>query len=119
MPAAAPGLVATPVAPVRRTRTGPEQVRRIMVFLFGLIQVVIGLRIVLGLIDARRDNALVDAIVSTSEPLVAPFQGILQSNSLELGGVAVDLAAILALIGWTILELMLYWAIGLFRREAV
>ncbi len=109
---------AAPAVPTRRQRTGPEQTRRIMVFAFGIIQVLIALRIVLILVAARADNAIVATIMDASDYLVAPFRGILQANVIETGGgIVVDLAAIVALIGWTILELMLFWAIGLFKRE--
>ena len=28
-----------------------------------------------------------------------------------------DVAAVVALVGWTVLELIVLWAIGIFRRE--
>lgn len=118
-PGPTPTRAPTPsVKIVRPARSGPEQTRRIVVFGFGLIQVLVGLRIVLLLIDARADNALVATIMDASEVLVAPFRGILQSNVVESGAIVLDLAAVVALIGWTILEVLLYWGIGLFRREA-
>ena len=102
------------------TRTGPgpsETTRRIIYLVFGLIQLVIGARIVLLLLDAREGNALVSFILNLSQPFVAPFEGILHSNSLHSAGSVLDLAAILALVGWTILEVVIFWVIGIFRRE--
>ena len=102
------------------TRTGPgpsEMVGRIIYLVFGLIQLVIGARIVLLLLDARQGNALVSGILNLSQPFVAPFEGILNSNSLHSAGSVLDLAAILALVGWTILEFVIFWVIGIFRRE--
>ena len=104
------------------TMTGPgpsEIVRRIIYLVFGLIQLVIGVRIVLLLLDAREGNALVSAILNLSQPFVAPFEGILNSNSLHSAGSILDLAAILALGGWTLLEFVIFWVIGIFRREPV
>ena len=75
--------------------------------LFGLVQLVIGLRILLLLLDAREGNALVAAILDLSRPLVAPFEGILRTNALESGGSVLDLAAVVALVGWTIVELVI------------
>jgi hypothetical protein len=91
--------------------------RRIIVLLFGLIQIVIGLRIVLLLLDARTGNALVSGILDVSKIFVAPFEGILNSNALTAGGSTLDVAAVVAFVGWTILELIVLWAIGIFRRE--
>ncbi len=102
------------------TRTGPggaELTRRIVVLVFGLIQLVIGLRLVLLLLDARTGNDLVAAILNISQVFVAPFEGILHTNALSAGGSVLDLAAVVAFIGWTIIELVVLWAIGIFRRE--
>jgi hypothetical protein len=92
-------------------------VRRIIVLVFGLIQIVIGLRIVLLLLDARTGNALVSGILDISKIFVAPFDGILNSNALTAGGSTLDVAAVVAFVGWTILELIVLWAVGIFRRE--
>ena len=102
------------------TRTGPggsEMTRRIIALLFGLIQIVIGLRIVLLLLDARTGNALVSGVLDVSKIFVAPFEGILNTNALSSGGSTLDVAAVVAFVGWTILELIVLWAVGIFRRE--
>ena len=102
------------------TRTGPggsEMTRRIIALLFGLIQIVIGLRIVLLLLDARTGNALVSGVMDVSKIFVAPFEGILNTNALSSGGSTLDVAAVVAFVGWTILELIVLWAVGIFRRE--
>ncbi len=103
----------------RTTRTGPggaEVGRRIVVLVFGLIQIVIGARIVLLLLDAREANALVSAILNVSQVFVAPFEGILRTDSLHAAGSVLDTTAIVAFVGWTILELIVLWVIGIFRR---
>jgi YGGT family len=102
------------------TRTGPggsEMTRRIIALLFGLIQIVIGLRIVLLLLDARTGNALVSGVLDVSKIFVAPFEGVLNTNALSSGGSTLDVAAVVAFVGWTILELIVLWAVGIFRRE--
>ena len=104
----------------RITRTGPgasEMTRRIIVLVFGLIQIVIGARIVLLLLDAREANGLVSGILNVSQLFVAPFEGILKADSLHSAGSVLDVAAILAFVGWTIIELIVIWAVGIFRRE--
>ena len=103
----------TTTSPVGR----PELGRRIVVLVFGLIQVVIGARIVLLLLDAREANGLVSGILNLSQLFVAPFEGILRTDALHAGGSTFDVAAVLAIVGWTVLELIVIWAIGIFRRQ--
>lgn len=90
---------------------------RVVVFLFGIIQALILLRLVLLLLDAREGNDLVAFILNTSQVFVAPFEGILRTDALASGGSYFDLAAILALVGWTLLEGLILAGIGIFRRE--
>jgi len=102
------------------TRTGPEgpeMTRRIVVFVFGLIQIFIGARLVLLLLDARATNGLVSGILNVSQLFVAPFDGILRTNSLHTAGSTLDVAAVLALVGWTVVELIVIWVLAIFRRE--
>ena len=104
----------------RRTTTSPgspEVARRVIVLLFGLIQVVIGARFVLLLLDAREANGLVSGILNLSQLFVAPFDGILRTDSLHAAGSVLDITAVVAFVGWTVLELIVIWAIGIFRRE--
>ena len=118
VPGAAPDTVRTESR--RITRSGPsgaEQARRVVVLIFGLIQVVIGARIVLLLLDAREANGLVSGILNLSQIFVAPFDGILRTDSLHAAGSVLDITAIVAFVGWTILELIVIWAVGIFRRE--
>ena len=96
---------------------GSEMIRRVIVFVVGLIQIVIGLRIVLLLLDARTGNALVSGILDVSKIFVGPFEGILKTNALSSGGSTLDVAAVVAFVGWTIIELIVIWAVGIFRRE--
>jgi hypothetical protein len=105
---------------VKVETTGPsggEMARRIAVFAFGLVQGVIILRIVLLLMNARETNGLVSGILNVSQVFVAPFDGILHTNALTAGGSILDMAAIVALIGWTVVELLVVAALGIFRRE--
>jgi len=95
---------------------GSEMTRRIVVLLFGLIQLVIGLRFVLLLLDAREANGLVSGVLGLSQALLAPFDGILRTDALHAAGSILDVTAIVALVGWTILELVVLWAVGIFRH---
>jgi hypothetical protein len=95
---------------------GPEMGRRVTIFLFGLIQLVIGLRVVLLLLDAREGNAIVTGILDVSQFFVGPFEGILKTDALASGGSILDVSALVALVGWTVLELVVIWALGVFRK---
>jgi len=105
----------------RVTATGPgasEMTRRIVVLLFGLVQLVIGLRIVLLLLNARPANGLVSWILNVSQVFIAPFDGILRTDNLHAAGSVLDITAIVAFVGITILELIVIWAAGIFRPAA-
>ena len=112
---------ATLVQPTTLADTGPgggEFARRVVIFLFGIVQGLIILRIVFLLLDAREANALVSAVLNASQLFVAPFQGLLNSDALHSGGSVLDIAAIAALVGWTIVEAIVLAAIGIFRRRS-
>jgi hypothetical protein len=96
---------------------GSELTRRVVVLLFGLVQVVVGARVVLLLLDAREGNALVAGILNVSQLFVAPFEGILRTDSLHKAGSILDITAIVAFVGITIIELIVIWAVAIFRRE--
>src|ERR1017187_9088264 len=102
---------------VTSTPSGSELARRLIVLIFGLIQLVIGLRVVLLLLDARTGNDIVSAILNISQVFVAPFEGILHTDALHAGGSTLDVAAVVAFVGWTVLEAIILWAVGIFRRE--
>jgi hypothetical protein len=104
---------------IERTRRsdGADFVRRVVVFVFGVIQVLLLLRIVGLLIDANRNNAIVQLIYDTTAILVAPFEGIIRTDTVNAGASVLDVTAIVALIGWTILEALILAAIGILRRE--
>ena len=119
-PSAGTGQATVTTDRQRTTRSGPggaEMARRIVILVFGLIQVVIGARIVLLLLDAREANDLVSGILSVSQIFVAPFDGILRTDALHASGSTLDITAIVAFVGVTIIEVIVLWAIGLFRRE--
>lgn len=99
--------------------SGGELGRRLVVLVFGIIQLLILLRIVLLLLDAREGNGVVRFILDASQVFVAPFLGIFNTDALKAGGSVFDVAAVAALIGWTVLEAVALWIVNLFRRETV
>jgi len=42
---------------------------------------------------------------------------MLNVDNLKAGGSVFDIAAVLALVGWTVLEALILAAVGIFRRE--
>ena len=121
-PADYPGSATSSTVATRRTTatpSGSEMSRRIIVLVFGLIQLVIGLRIVLLVIDARTGNDIVATVLNISQVFVAPFEGILKSDAIHAGGSQLDLAALAALVGWTVLEAIILWVVGIFRRDQI
>ena len=92
---------------VRRT-SGPSPLtvmQRAIALIFGVIQALIVLRIVLLLLIANRNNDIVMAIMNTTDVLVEPFRGMFRLDHVNTQvGSVLDVAAIVALIGWTLIE---------------
>lgn len=99
--------------------SGGEMLRRVVILVFGIIQLFIIMRIALLLLNAREGNDLVAFILNTSQLFVAPFIGIFNTDALRSSGSVLDIAAIAALVGWTVLEVIVLWAVNLFKREPV
>ena len=117
-PSASPGGAAQSTVVQRTSRpSGGETTRRVLILIFGIIQILIALRFVLLLIDADEANGLVSAILGFSQLFVAPFEGVLRTDALAAQGSILDVAAIVAFVGWSILELILLWGTNIFRRE--
>jgi uncharacterized protein YggT (Ycf19 family) len=95
--------------------SGAGMVERLVIWIFGLIQLLIILRIVLLFFAAREGNQLVNLVYTVTDILVAPFRGIFGINELAAGQAALDVAAIVALVGWTILELVILGLVRIFR----
>jgi uncharacterized protein YggT (Ycf19 family) len=103
---------------VRHSPSGAEIARRAVVFLFGIVQALIVIRIVLLLAWANQANELVRFIYDASAFFIGPFEGILHTNAISAGHSVLDISALVALIGWTLLEFLAIALIGIGRREA-
>jgi hypothetical protein len=121
-PAATAPIAGQTVRTFRRSTTrtsfeNAELTRRIVVLVFGLIELFIGMRVVLLLLNARTTNGIVSGIMSLSGLFVAPFEGILRTNSVSTSGSVLDVAALLALAGWAVVAMVVSWILATFRRE--
>ena len=101
----------------RNGPSGGEFARRVVELIFGLIQVLIALRFVLLLLDARTANSIVKGILDLSQVFVGQFDGILRTDALHASGWTLDITAVAASFGWTIREIVVVWVVSIFRRE--
>jgi uncharacterized protein YggT (Ycf19 family) len=91
---------------------------RIVTFLFGILQVMLILRIILLLLVANRGNDIVQFVMNVTQPFVDPFIGMFSLNRVAADqGSVLDIAAIVALIGWTLIEALILAAIRIFSRR--
>jgi uncharacterized protein YggT (Ycf19 family) len=103
--------------------TGPGPLyyaRRVVALLFGILFVVLLLRILLLALGANSDNGIVDGIYGVTEPFVAPFRGIFTLDEIRPVGRSVfDIAALVALIGWVLIELLILAVLKIGDRDRV
>ncbi len=124
---AAPGS-AEPAAQAASVRTteratvapGPSGVTtasRVITFLFGILQAALILRIILLLLVANPDNDVVSLILSITDPFVEPFRGMFSIDRVTAGESRLDVAALVALIGWTLVEALILAGLRIFSRR--
>jgi nitric oxide reductase large subunit len=93
-------------------------VRRVLGLLFGILIVLIGLRILLLMLGANEGNALVDGIYGITEIFVAPFRGVFAIDQVSPTGRSVfDIAALVAIIGWSLIALLILAILNLADRR--
>jgi uncharacterized protein YggT (Ycf19 family) len=91
---------------------------RIVGFFFGILQALLILRIVLLLLVANPGNDIVALVLSLTDPFVEPFRGMfaLDRITADMGSVF-DLAAVVALIGWSLVEALIFAGLRIFTRR--
>jgi uncharacterized protein YggT (Ycf19 family) len=98
---------------------GATLAARIVTFLFGILQVLLILRIVLLLLVANKGNDIVEFVFNVTQPFVEPFRGMFALNVVKADqGSVFDVAALVALIGWTLIEVLILAAIRIFSRRS-
>ncbi len=100
---------------------GPEPLAtagRVIKFAFGILQALLILRIVLLLLIANPGNDVVALILNVTDPFVEPFRGMFSLDRVRGDqGSVFDVAALVALIGWTLVELLILAALRIFARR--
>ena len=92
---------------------------RIVTFAFGILQALLILRIILLLLVANPGNDIVSFILGVTDPFVEPFIGMFDLNRVTAdSGQVLDVAAIVALIGWTLLEAIILAGLRIFSRRS-
>jgi len=103
--------------------TGPTPVtiaRRVVDTLFGILELLLIIRILLLALGANSGNALVDGIYNITDPFVAPFIGVFNINHVyPMGTSVIDVAAIVAMVGYAILALIIDSILRIADRRAV
>lgn len=84
-----------------------EKASQIIWYIVGFIMALLLIRFVLALLGANLENDFAEFIYAITEPLVAPFRGLLQIGQFQAGVVRVEIETLLAglvygLIGWAI-----------------
>jgi uncharacterized protein YggT (Ycf19 family) len=110
--------VSTTESTYRSGPTGGEVIRRFVMLLFGVLQAALILRIVLLLLVANAGNDVVGLILGLTDPFVEPFRGMFQLDRVTAdSGSMLDVAAIVALIGWTLVEALILAVLSLGARR--
>jgi uncharacterized protein YggT (Ycf19 family) len=120
-PAGSQVNVNAPPAQPAYVSTGPSGLyyaRRIVSLAFGVLATLLLLRIVLLLLVANETNDIVNFVYNITEPFVAPFRGMFQFDQVTPGGGSVfDVAALVALIGWTLIYALIMAILRLADRR--
>jgi uncharacterized protein YggT (Ycf19 family) len=99
------------------TPSAGDVLRRAVAIAFGILQALLILRIILLLLVANRDNSIVQFVISATDPFVEPFRGMFQLDRVSArNGSVLDVAAVVALVGWTLIEALVIAILGIFRR---
>jgi uncharacterized protein YggT (Ycf19 family) len=110
--------VRTTETSIRKGPSGGEVIRRFVMLLFGILQGLLILRIILLLLIANTGNDVVSLILGITDPFVEPFRGMFALDRITAdSGSRLDIAAIVALIGWTLVEALVIALLSLGARR--
>ena len=108
--------VAEPVTPAL---SPVDTIRRVVWLVFGVLQALIVLRFILLLLGANESNDIVAFVIGVTDPFVEPFRGMFSLDSVSgASGSVLDVAALVALVAWTLVEALVLGIVGLLDRRA-
>ena len=111
-------VVVPVVEPVAASGSPADGLRRIVWLVFGVLQALIVIRILLLLLGANEANDIVAFVIGVTDPLVEPFRGMFRLDAVSgASGSVLDVAAIVALVAWTLVEALVLGIIGLTDRR--
>lgn len=117
-PSASSTVRTTDAAYVPAKPEGAATAARIVTFAFGILQALLILRIVLLLLIANPANDIVALVLNVTNPFVEPFRGMFALDRVGSDqGSVFDLAALVALLGWTLVEALILAALRIFARR--
>jgi uncharacterized protein YggT (Ycf19 family) len=85
--------------------------------LFGVLQALLIIRIILLLLVANHSNDVVALILGATDPFVEPFRGMFSLDKVTNGRSMLDIAALVALVGWTLIEALVVALLSLGARR--
>ncbi len=88
---------------------------QIVYFIFGVIEVLIIIRVVLRLLAANPDAAFTSLIYTLSGPFIAPFEGVFPTP--HSSGSVLELSSLLAVIVYALLAYLIVRMIEVFSRR--
>jgi len=98
--------------------TGLEMARRVVGLAFGILQALLILRVILLLLIANRENDIVQFILAVTGPFVAPFRDMFALAQVgNTTGSVFDIAALVALVGWSLVEALVFATLNLGARR--
>jgi hypothetical protein len=112
-----------PSASVRTERTTERTYRRpdfvgLVTLIFGILQALLLIRVLLLLLIANNDNGIVSGILAITDSFVEPFRGMFRLDSVSSrSGSVLDIAALVALVGWTLIEALIIAVLRLGDRR--
>lgn len=99
--------------------TPGEMIRRVVTLVFGILQAALVLRLILLLLVANPGNDVVSFILGITDPFVEPFRGMFQLDRVRADqGSVLDIAAIVALVAWTLIEALVLAALSIGARRS-
>jgi len=92
------------------------RISQIVDYIFYLVYLLLGFRLLLSLMAARSSNGFVEFIRNVTDPIYAPFKGIVASPSAE-GGFTLALPIVVAIIAYIILHIAINGLLRLFASR--